>query len=52
MKMFDIIQRENPLIYTLIGGVFNLDKELVFRILIECIAITFLIYTFMQSYRT
>ena len=49
MKIFDIVQRNNPLVYTLINGVFDLDKELVFRILIEAIAITFLLYTFMQT---
>lgn len=49
MKMFDIVQRNNPLAYTLINGLFDLDKELFFRILIEAITITFLLYTFMQS---
>lgn len=47
-KIFDLQQSENPLVYTLMGGFFDLNKEVVFRFLVECVAITFLI---MQTYR-
>ena len=44
IKIFDIIQPERALMYTLLSGLIRLDLRMVADLLLECVAITFLLY--------
>lgn len=49
--MLDIVQREGTLSYTMFDGVFDLNMLTVQKLLIETVAITFLLYVFVRNYQ-
>lgn len=51
MKIFDVIQTENPLSYTILGGFLNLDMALIPTVLLESVAFTLLLCSFAYYYR-
>lgn len=46
MKILDVIQKENPLSFTILGGFLNLDIRLIPNVLLESVALTLLLCSF------
>lgn len=51
LKIFDLLQAHRFLSFSLIGDIFELNMEIVPKILLESVSLTFLIYTFIYSYQ-
>lgn len=51
-KIFDLVQAENPLSHSLLGGAFDFSMFMVYKVMVESVAITFLLYTFLVSYQS
>lgn len=51
MKLLDVIQPDNPLSFTILGGFLNLDAKLIPNVLLESVAFTLLLCSFAYYYQ-
>lgn len=49
--MFDIHQTNDPITYSLLDGILDLKMDMVPKLLLETVSITFLLFTFSYYYK-